>query len=556
MEVLSQTKISMDTYRDRIRGMWVGKFIGGTLGAPIEGIKDCHAFKPGDLRPELAENDDTDLQILWLHALEEHGPGLTADDMILEWLEHYPAPWGEYGVMRANWQMGLRPPETGRHNNWFYHEGMGCPIRSEIWGAICPGAPELAAKYAEQDGAIDHNGASVEAEKFLAAIDAALFVEDDLGALLDIGQKAVDPASVFYDLVVTVREWAVKYDWETCRRRILNRFGHPEMTHVLQNLGFVILGLVQGKGDFEETICKAINCGYDSDCTAASAGAIIGGMLGFSRLPEHLRDAVPNVYQLSEFMVGFPREGSLDALCDSCGYWAQKVLEHHQADVVLEGTYQHSNIEVEPQVIPDILMSRPDHPSWSLIGPYFRPWDDRFSQNTKYPEHGQEAMPSVEYFAHNVPGIDFDYLGGEADFDATQLPAIPNDMKNVEKALDDRLPLRSLESSLERPWVGYAYTEFEIGESIDLWLMFGATGPLRVYLDGKCIITSDTYQPLTPVSFSAENRFKPGNHRLLVKFASTSNVPALYFALKEHSRKHWHQNPYYLKAVWKTSDGY
>ncbi|WOO43434.1 ADP-ribosylglycohydrolase family protein [Rubellicoccus peritrichatus] len=552
MAVLNQKLISIETYLDRVRGMWVGKFIGGTLGAPIEGIKDRHSFTPGDLRPELAENDDTDLQILWLHALEEHGPGLTSDDMIREWLEHYPAPWAEYGVMRANWQSGLKPPETGRHNNWFYHAGMGCPIRSEIWGAVCPGAPELAAKYAEQDGVLDHTGDAVEAEKFLAAMDASIFVEDDLSRLLDIGQSVVDPESEFYDLVVTVRQWAVEYDWETCRRRILNRFGHPEMTHVLQNLGFVILGLIQGEGDFESTICKAINCGYDSDCTAASAGAIIGGLLGFSGLPSHLRDAVPGEYQLSKFMVGFPREGSLDALCNSCGYWAQKVIAYHQSDIELEGEYSHEPIAVEAQKLPSVLADQPDHPNWSLVGPFFRPWDERFQQNEKYPDHGLATMPSIAYFAHNDSGIDTDYLDGEGAFDLAALLALPCDLKHTEKALDDRLPLGSLDTSLDRPWVGYAYTEFELPESIDLWLMFGSSGPFRVFLDGKCVLKSDSYQPLTPVSFAVEQRFVKGDHRLLIKFASTSNQPVLYFALKEHDGMHWHQKPFYLKTIWKN----
>jgi len=34
------------------------------------------------------------------------------------------------------------------------------------------------------------------------------------------------------------------------------------------------LALLLGKGDFLETMFTALNCGFDSDCTAATAGAV------------------------------------------------------------------------------------------------------------------------------------------------------------------------------------------------------------------------------------------------------------------------------------------
>ena len=53
----------------------MGKNIGGTLGGPYEGlqqINDVQGFvtKPGEVLP----NDDLDLQLIWLKAMEEQGP--------------------------------------------------------------------------------------------------------------------------------------------------------------------------------------------------------------------------------------------------------------------------------------------------------------------------------------------------------------------------------------------------------------------------------------------------------------------------------------------------
>ena len=38
----------------------------------------------------------------------------------------------------------------------------------------------------------------------------------------------------------------------------------------------MIMALLLGKGDFGKTICLAVNCGQDADCTGATVGAIFG----------------------------------------------------------------------------------------------------------------------------------------------------------------------------------------------------------------------------------------------------------------------------------------
>ena len=61
--------------RDRIFACWIGKNIGGTLGTPYEGKRelldiDGFASKAGEPLP----NDDLDLQLAWLRAVDELGP--------------------------------------------------------------------------------------------------------------------------------------------------------------------------------------------------------------------------------------------------------------------------------------------------------------------------------------------------------------------------------------------------------------------------------------------------------------------------------------------------
>ena len=53
--------------RDKIYGAWVGKNIGGTIGAPYEGTRDILDVQGFSSRKgEPLPNDDLDLQLAWL----------------------------------------------------------------------------------------------------------------------------------------------------------------------------------------------------------------------------------------------------------------------------------------------------------------------------------------------------------------------------------------------------------------------------------------------------------------------------------------------------------
>ncbi len=51
------------------------------------------------------------------------------------------------------------------------------------------------------------------------------------------------------------------------------------------NVAFAVLGLLYGEGDFSKTICYAVNCGDDTDCTAGTAGAVMGILNGKKAIP-------------------------------------------------------------------------------------------------------------------------------------------------------------------------------------------------------------------------------------------------------------------------------
>ena len=129
--------LSRSEYRDKNRACWIGKNIGGTLGAPWECRKHAFDFTFYHPVPEkAAPNDDLDLQLVWLKATEDRGIDPSVRTLAAYW-EKYAAvyPWNEYGFFMRNYRRGLRPPMAGCFENYFVDE-MGSPIRSEIWACL------------------------------------------------------------------------------------------------------------------------------------------------------------------------------------------------------------------------------------------------------------------------------------------------------------------------------------------------------------------------------------------------------------------------------------
>ncbi len=287
-------QLSYTRYLDKILGGWIGKSAGGAIGARFEGTKGWIEISPDEMFPEeMPPNDDLDLQVLWLKVLEERGLALTSDDLAEAWLEGCWYPFNEYGIFRRNWKLGIHPPTSGAFTNQFWETGMGCPIRAEVWGYVFPGAPDLAARYAWMDGTLDHTAQSVGAEMMFAAMASMAFFENDVRRLaaqsihyLPEGTpiaRLTRAAFEAYDAGLTLRQ---------ARDRLMLMEGLPEACDAQINVPFTFLGLLYGGNDLQETLLAALRCGYDTDCTLATAGALIGQILGARNIPAPIQDEV------------------------------------------------------------------------------------------------------------------------------------------------------------------------------------------------------------------------------------------------------------------------
>lgn len=320
--------LSRDVYRDKVYACWLGKNIGGTLGAPHEGKKEVMNLTTYDPMPsEAAANDDLDLQLVWLKMLQERGIYPTLGDFADYWLKHLaPYPWDEYGYCLRNLSRGLRPPISGCFEN-DYIDQMGSPIRSEIWACIAPGDPQLAATMAWKDAVLDHaGGEGVYGEMFWAAVQSAAFVINNPMTLIRIGLSMI-PVWSTIARAVNAAIWCHENDipWDQAREKILNRFGHAHPCNGPQNHGFEIMGWLYGDG-YGDILCKAVNCGYDTDCTGATLGALLGILGGTAAIPDEWRKPVGERIILFKFTQIQDAPKTIQELTDQTVEIGEKVI--------------------------------------------------------------------------------------------------------------------------------------------------------------------------------------------------------------------------------------
>ncbi|MBR5616053.1 MAG: ADP-ribosylglycohydrolase family protein [Clostridia bacterium] len=287
-------KLNASSFRDKVYACWIGKNIGGTMGGPYEGKReylDVRGFSTAE--GVVLPNDDLDLQLVWLHAVEKMGPlAINAATLGEFWLSFIVPHWNEYGLGKNNMVRGLLPPLSGDYeNNW--RDSNGAWIRTEVWACMAPGCPEIAAKYSIEDAKVDHGaGEGTYAAAFVAAMQSAAFVISDLRTCIDIGLSKIPAESRVADSVRLVMECfdAGKTSREA-RDTVLARNADigDGWFEAPSNVAYTVLGLLYGKGDFKQSMIEALNCGDDTDCTGATVGATMGILGGMAAIPEDWR---------------------------------------------------------------------------------------------------------------------------------------------------------------------------------------------------------------------------------------------------------------------------
>lgn len=333
---IKKSTINETEFYDRVYACWLGKNIGGTLGMPFEGKTDINnvSFYTKIKEGEPAANDDLDLQILWLKAMEENNFRVDAYTLGEYWLKYVPVNWNEYGVGKKNMQSGIMPPLSGEYNNTKWKTSNGAWIRSEIWACLAPGNPMLAARFAWNDACVDHGcSEGTFAEIFTATLESAAFIEKDRDKLIQFALSTI-PVGCKVAIAVNTAVEAKKSGktWQQARDAVITATEDLGWFQAPRNVAFTIIGWLFGEDDFGKSICIAVNCGDDTDCTGATLGSIFGIIYGTSIIPEKWKAPIGDGIK-TVAVSGFEVPATLQALTEKTISVQKKVAELYNSPV-------------------------------------------------------------------------------------------------------------------------------------------------------------------------------------------------------------------------------
>jgi len=260
-------------------------------------------------------DDDIHYTLVALGCVEAHGPAFSWQHVAQYWLDHLPI----YSICTAeaqaienfqsrstrpgDWHCWATPEFTRRHKNP-YREWIGAQIRSDGWGWMCAGKPELAAELAYRDACWTHERNGIYGAMMFAAIQAAAFVEHDPVRLIEIGLSEIPAACRLAENTRRLLGWLERCpDFESCMDEVERALVGVYPVHTLDNALVCLLSLFYGKMSPDLSICTSVMCGHDTDCNGATVGSIVGAATGRKKLGGSLAGRLNDTIKPS--MIGF-----------------------------------------------------------------------------------------------------------------------------------------------------------------------------------------------------------------------------------------------------------
>ena len=329
-------KFNKEQYLEKIEGALLGRMAGCTLGAPVEfwSIEKMEMlaretgmnFPPTDYWTYVPDpfekryetstresytltkmngvpvDDDIMYTILGLLVVEEFGPDFSTEQVGKAWLKYIPFACTAEKIALENLKSGISAYEAGEKNNP-YCEWIGADIRSDPWGYLAPGMPERAAEMAYRDAYLSHRRQGIYGAMFFSAAIAAAFAVDHPVKAIEISLTEIPKGCALAKAVCWALEIAPQIqNYRQARNAVEQRFKGMSRVHTINNACLTIFGLTIGGTDFTRVIGETVAMGMDNDCTAATAGSIVGAIVGKQGIPSRWYERFNNVVQ--SYLIG------------------------------------------------------------------------------------------------------------------------------------------------------------------------------------------------------------------------------------------------------------
>ncbi len=298
-------RLSVSEYRDKMKAGWIGQIAGVCWGAPTEfKYRSCTIledqlpkWQPGMINDAFVQ-DDLYVEMTFLRTMEQYGLDCSIRQAGIDFANSRYDLACANNVGRENMRKdGIAPPDSGHPSFNRCSTDIDYQIESDYSGLIAPGMPNVSIAMGEKFGRIMNYGDGIYGGQFMGAMYAEAFFEKDIVKIIEAGLKAIPAESQYAEMVRDMLKWSKECPiWTTCWQRCEDKYRKgreynkaPTALDGVEckiNGAYVLMGLLYGKGDPDQTMRIACQCGEDSDCNPSSAGGILFTTLGFAKLPE------------------------------------------------------------------------------------------------------------------------------------------------------------------------------------------------------------------------------------------------------------------------------
>jgi len=264
--------------------------------------------------------DDIYVEMTFLRTLEVYGFDCSIRQAGIDFANSGYKLWHANRNGRDNLREGIAPPDSGHPQFNTHADDIDYQIEADYSGLIAPGMPNVAIELGEKFGRLMNYGDGLYGGQFVGGMYAEAFFENDMEKIVRAGLKCIPKESQYAECIRDLLAWYEQNpnDWEKTWRLINEKYHkNPNYRRFSCNKGafnidakingaYIVMGLLYGKGDPEETIIISTRCGQDSDCNPSNAGGIVFTTIGFEYLPDRFKSALNSEGKFSHTPYNFP----------------------------------------------------------------------------------------------------------------------------------------------------------------------------------------------------------------------------------------------------------
>jgi hypothetical protein len=319
-------RISVEDYVDKMKAGWIGQMAGVGWGGPTEFHYRGEIIPEDKMpvwKPEMINQfrqDDIYVEMTFLRTLELHGMDVSIRQAGIDFANSGYPLWHANNEGRTLLRRGIAPPDSGHPEFNKHADDIDYQIEADYAGLIAPGMPNVAIRLGETFGRLMNYGDGLYGGQFIGGMYAEAFFETDMEKIVRAGLACIPQGSQYAECIRDVLAWHQQHPdtWQKTWQLVEAKYqDNPDYRRFSCDKGafnidakingaYIVIGLLYGNRDPDQTIIIATRCGQDSDCNPSNAGGILFTTIGFKNLPARFTSALDPEGKFSHTPYNFP----------------------------------------------------------------------------------------------------------------------------------------------------------------------------------------------------------------------------------------------------------